>query len=140
MEPVCTWHRPLQVSRWPPMPVILIFQNWINAAMALHHLEGLDDRLKAVIKKSTELFEQLNKLPGIKISALPAGSNIFDLQVAGNVDLAKLRESLNKQYRIFMGGRRGNGPIKITVNESLLTRDNASVVEAFKASLANATV
>lgn len=116
-----------------------VYQNWINAAMALYHLEGLDDRLKTMVKKATELFDQLNQLPGIKISSFKGGSNIFDLQVAQHVNLAKLRETLNKRYNIFMPGRRGDDPIKLTVNETLLTRDNQQIVDAFKKSLASAT-
>lgn len=116
-----------------------VYQNWINAAMALYHLEGLDDRLKTMVKKATELFDQLNQLPGIKISSFKGGSNIFDLQVAQHVNLAKLRETLNKQYNIFMPGRRGDDPIKLTVNETLLARDNQQIVDAFKKSLASAT-
>lgn len=115
-----------------------IYQNWINAAMALHHLEGLDDRLKSMAKKATELFGQLNQLPGIKISSLKGGSNIFDLQIAKDVDLVKLKETLNKQHSIFIGGMRGDDPIKIQVNETLLARDNQQIVEAFKASLSRA--
>lgn len=116
-----------------------VYQNWINAAMALYHLEGLDDRLKTMVKKATELFDQLNQLPGIKISSFKGGSNIFDLQVAQHVNLAKLRETLNKQYNIFMPGRRGDDLIKLTVNETLLARDNQQIVDAFKKSLASAT-
>jgi threonine aldolase len=117
-----------------------IYQNWTNAAMALYHLEGLDDRLKAVVKKSAELFPQLNKLAGISITALKGGTNIFDLQVTKDIDLGKFRESLNKQYKIYIGGRRGNDPVKIMVNETLLGRTDQELVEAFKASLAKAKV
>lgn len=117
-----------------------MYQFWINAAMALHHLEGLEERLKAVAKKSTELFTQLNQLPGLTINTLKGGTNIFELQVAKEINLGKFRESLNKQFNIFMGGRRDNDPVKITVNETLLTRSNQLIVEAFKASLAKAKV
>lgn len=115
-----------------------MYQFWINAAMALHHLEGLDDRLKGVVKKSTELFTQLNKLPGLQINTLKGGTNIFDLQVTKEIDLAKFRDSLRKEYNIYMGGRRDNDPVKIMVNETLLSRDTQLIVDAFKVSLAKA--
>ncbi|MBO9565665.1 MAG: aminotransferase class I/II-fold pyridoxal phosphate-dependent enzyme [Niastella sp.] len=117
-----------------------MYQSWVNAAMAFHHLEGLDERLKKMALQAQELFGQLNGLPGIKISPLPNGSNIFYLETGNTVDLAKLRETLNKKYNIFMPGRRGNDPIRITVNESLLKRDNKSIVAAFKDSLQAAKV
>ncbi len=115
-----------------------IYHNWTNAAMAIYHLDGLDDRLKEVVKRSTSLFQQLNKLPGISITSLKGGTNIFHLQVTKDIDLAKLRESLGKQYKIYIDGRRGNDPVKITVNDSLLGRTDQELVEAFKASLAKA--
>lgn len=117
-----------------------VFQNWINAAMVMHHLDGLDGRLKQMASQALTLFEQLNRLPGIRINALPGGSNIFHLQLDAGIDLAKLRENLNKQHRIFLGNRRGNDPIGLTVNETLLLRDNARIVEAFQASLAKAKI
>lgn len=115
-----------------------MYQFWINAAMALYHLEGLEERLKAVVKRSAELFTQLNKLPGLQINALKSGTNIFELQVTKEIDLAKLRDALRKEYNIYVGNRQGNDPVKITVNETLLSRDTQLMVEAFKASLAKA--
>jgi threonine aldolase len=53
-----------------------MYSNWTNAAMALHRLEGVETRLKAAVAQSRELFEALNKIPGIKISALNSGTNI----------------------------------------------------------------
>ncbi|AXY72948.1 aminotransferase class I/II-fold pyridoxal phosphate-dependent enzyme [Paraflavitalea soli] len=115
-----------------------MYQFWINAAMALYHLEGLEERLKAVVKRSAELFTQLNKLPGLQINTLKSGTNIFELQVTKEIDLAKLRDALRKEYNIYVGNRQGNDPVKITVNETLLSRDTQLMVEAFKASLAKA--
>lgn len=117
-----------------------MYQNWVNAAMALHHLEGLDERLQRMAQQAQELFTQLNKLPGIKISPLPNGSNIFHLEMGNGVDLARLRETLNKKHHMLLPGRRGNEPVRITVNESLLKRDNKSIVAAFKEALQAAKV
>lgn len=117
-----------------------MYQSWVNAAMAFYHLEGLDDRLKKMAQQAQELFTQLNNLPGIKINPLPNGSNIFHLEPANTVDLAKLRETLNKKHNIFMPGRRGNDPVRLTVNESLLKRDNKNLIAAFKDALQAAKV
>ena len=86
-----------------------------------------------MVKKATELFDQLNQLSGIKINSFKEGSKCFDLQVDQHVNIAKLRETLGKQYKIFIPNFRGNSnPVKIMVNETLLKRDNQQIVEAFK--------
>jgi threonine aldolase len=103
------------------------FTSWGNAAMALHTLDGIEDRLKRSAEKAKELFAGLNKLPGIKISALPNGSNIFDLQVSG-IDPKLFNKALaDKNIRI----RADKGTSKIRVNETILRQGNAALLAAF---------
>lgn len=113
-----------------------VYQNWINAAMALHHLNGIDERLKTVARKSADLFAALNQLPGCTITPVKNGSNIFYLQTAKDIDANKLRDILAKKHDIHMLRRQGSDPIKLFVNETLLVRDNNSLVTAFKEALA----
>ena len=103
------------------------YSSWANAAMALHTLDGIEDRLKRSAEKAKELFAGLNKLPGIKITALPNGSNIFDLQVTG-IDPKLFNKALaDKNIRI----RADKGTSKIRVNETILRQDNAALLAAF---------
>ena len=86
-----------------------MYQFWINAAMALYHLEGLDERLKAVVKRSTELFTQLNKLPRFQASACarfifttrPACSSLRAIGPTDTGSTKNLNSSLcNKSFSI----------------------------------------
>ncbi len=110
-----------------------MYGNWANAAMALHKLEGLETRLKDVVSRSAELFALLNKIPGITITALNAGTNIYQLQLGKEVDAKKMNASLRNTYNIRIPlPPDSNSKSFITVNETLLYRDNNYIVEAFK--------
>lgn len=117
-----------------------VYQNWINGAMALHHLNGIDERLKTMAKKSADLFALLNQLPGCSITPIKNGSNIFYLQTAKDIDANRLRDILAKKHDIYLLRRQGSDPVKLFVNETLLARDNGSIVAAFKDALALAKV
>lgn len=114
-----------------------MYGNWANAAMALHRLEGLETRLKDVVSRSAELFALLNKIPGITITALNAGTNIYQLQLGKEVDPRKMNASLRNTYNIRIPlPPDSNSKSFITVNETLLYRDNNFIVEAFKKAMA----
>ena len=110
-----------------------MYQNWGNAAMALYQLEGIDTRLKLSREKADTLFARLNNLPGLKITSIPEGSNIFNLQVSKGGDFRKV---LLEQFAIRIGGPGEDGLIKLHVNESLLLRETDAIVQAFKTALA----
>ncbi len=67
-----------------------MFGNWLNAAMALHRLEGIEKRLQEAIRRSKEIFTSLNKIPGIKITLLEGGTNIFSMKLSKNIDAINL--------------------------------------------------
>ena len=62
-----------------------MFGNWLNAAMALHRLEGVEERLNDAIKRSKEIFSSLNQIPGFKISGIRGRNEyLFDASAARN--------------------------------------------------------
>jgi threonine aldolase len=112
-----------------------MYSNWSNAAMASHRLESIDERMKSVVSRSAEIFAALNKLPGIRIIALDGGTNIYELQLGKEIDGRKLQAVLRNDHFIRMSGPDKNNRIMITANETLLSRDVAAVVAAFKKAL-----
>jgi threonine aldolase len=104
------------------------FSSWGNAAMALHNLNGLEDRLKRSADKSKELFVGLNKLPGVKITAIPNGSNIFNMELTG-VDTRLFSKTLADKYQVMLRAQKGTTQIR--VNETLLKQDNQRIISAF---------
>ncbi|GAB4018745.1 threonine aldolase family protein [Spirosoma koreense] len=116
----------------------VVFMNWANAAMALHHLTGLDDRLKRTVTQANQLFAQLNGLPELKITSIENGTNIYNAQWAPTVDMKKFGEVLWTKHNIGLPGVNPNGAMKLMVNESLLTQSNDRILAAFKDAITSA--
>jgi threonine aldolase len=112
-----------------------MFGNWANAAMALNRLEGFEARLKNTVQKANELFDALNKIPGITIKALPGGTNMYSLTVSAKTNGAKMIDTLNTAYNIRIGRLNDKNERLITVNETLLYQDNNYIINAFKKSM-----
>jgi threonine aldolase len=113
-----------------------MYGNWANAAMALQRLNGLEARLKETVAKSQTLFSAINKLPGITITALDNGTNIYQLQLGENIDGKKMQLALRNDFNIRMPFADANNKLMLTVNETLLYRDNDFIIAAFKKALA----
>jgi threonine aldolase len=109
-----------------------MFGNWSNAAMALHRLEGMEARLKQAIQQSTAFFESVNGIAGLKVAPLPGGSNIYALQLDKTIDGKKFQAFLNKEYRIVIPRPDAANQSLVSVNETLLYRDNAFLTDAFR--------
>jgi threonine aldolase len=112
-----------------------MYGNWTNAAMALHRLEGFETRMQNMVARANEIFTALNKLPGIKISALPNGTNIYSLELSSKINGAKMRDMLNKTYNIRIGRLNENNQGLLTVNETLLYQDSNFIINAFTKSI-----
>lgn len=108
-----------------------LFTSWPNAAMALYHLQGIDERLQLVAKKSNELFSLLKQIPEIQIKEFPDGTNTRALQVSNRLNLTKFKDSLRENF-ITTGVQQPDGSIRIKVNETLLLQDNTTILEAFR--------
>ena len=110
-----------------------VFGAWPNAAMALHRLEGLEDRLREAISRSRIIFEGINAIPGLKVTALEGGTNIYPFSVTTPVDGTRLQQRLNKEFNIRIPPPNDKGMTTLTVNETLLYREPAAIISAFRA-------
>ncbi|MBD2754089.1 threonine aldolase family protein [Spirosoma validum] len=108
------------------------FMSWTNAAMALHHLAGLEERLKRSVLQGKQLAGQLNELPEIKITPVAGGTNISNAQLSPAIDPKKLSETLWQTHQIALPVAKADGSFKLMVNDSLLNRTNDQLVTAFK--------
>jgi threonine aldolase len=117
-----------------------MYGNWANASMALHRLEGLETRLQKAVTASTALFAALNKIPGITITPLNNGTNIYQLQLGKAVDGKKLQAALRGSYNIRIPFPDTTNRIMLTVNETLLYRDVDYITAAFKKSMASVSL
>ena len=111
-----------------------MFGNWLNAAMASYKLDGIEERLQQAIKRSKEIFDSLNQIPGMKASPLVGGTNIYTIKFPAGLKGKEFGEHLNN-YFIRMPRPDANGDAKISVNETLLYREAKYVIDAIKDSL-----
>jgi threonine aldolase len=112
-----------------------MYEFWPQAAMALHNLEGFEQRIKEAADKANDLFASLNSLPEIKINPLKNGTNIFDMKFAEKVSGKKFSETMSQKHGITISGNMREGVGRITVNESVLHRDNKDLLASFKDAL-----
>jgi len=109
-----------------------MFSNWTNAAVALHHLEGLEERLNKVRLKATDLIKSFNAL---NISITPAvknNTNMFYLKFLQQVDIKKVIANLKDKHNIVLQSPNQEGIIRITINDSLLLQENEKIIGSFK--------
>jgi len=109
-----------------------VFQSWNNTSIALHYLNGINERWIEVVKTSQKIISELNKIVGIRITSLKNGTNIYDLKLSENLSLKKLAIYLYNEHNIWLGRANEEGIVKFTVNESLLTRDSNDILDAWK--------
>lgn len=108
-----------------------MYSSWTNAAMALHRLEGMENRLLEAKKRAEEIFAALNKIPGTSISPLEGGTNIYAMQLGKATDGRKMQQILNKEYNIRMAPPNEKNKTLLTVNETLLYKDAGYVINSF---------
>jgi threonine aldolase len=117
-----------------------MYGNWANAAMALHRLEGIEDRLKRTISLWEQVMNELNKSGGIKINALPNGTNIYTAELSKTIDGRKFQQTLAKDFNIRMPPPDKDNRVYMTVNETLLYREPSYIIDAFKKTFNTAKV
>jgi threonine aldolase len=111
-----------------------MFGNWLNAAMALHRLDGFEERLQKAIAGAKNIFAELNKVNGVSITSIDGGTNIYRMKFpAGTIPQKFFEELLKYQVRMPRPGEKGEA--LITVNETLLYREPDYIVNAVKEAL-----
>ena len=108
-----------------------VFQSWPNTAVALHYLEGINERLLEVSIKANQLIKELNNFDEVKISKLTNGTNIHFLNLSSKVSLKKLANYLHEEHQISLGRANEKGIVNFAINESLLNQDVKEIIAAW---------
>lgn len=109
-----------------------MYSNWPNAAMALLQLDQIEERLKQVKQRATELFAALNQVAGVRITTLPDGTNMYPLRLDSSINGKLFHEIAGKEFNIRFPRLNDRNETILTVNETLLLRDTANLLGAFK--------
>ena len=113
-----------------------MFSNWTNAAMVLHRLDGVEDRLKRAITASKIIFDALNG-SGIKVTPLENGTNIHRFTLDKTVEGGKFVAALAKE-NIIISSMNNENETAITINETLLYREPKKITDTFLSALKTA--
>ena len=109
-----------------------MLRNWSNTAMALHYLNGIDDRWNLLLQTASYFISELNKLNGVEINPIENGSNIYDLKLSDEINLNQLTDYLYSTHNISLGRSNEEGLIKFKINLTLLERDIKEILNACK--------
>ena len=112
-----------------------MLRSWSNTAMALHYLNGIEERWNHLLQTASYFISELNKLDGIRITPLKNGSNVYDLKLADEINLAELTDHLYSTHNISLGRANEDGIVKFKVNETLLSRDIEEILYAWKSGI-----
>jgi threonine aldolase len=107
-----------------------LFHAWPFAAIALHYLDSIDERLRLTKERTEELMVLLNKMKNFGFKPLPGGTNTYNLGIPMSADPQKFRQLLFDNEKITLGAVGDRGYIACTVNESILKRPAAEIAEA----------
>ncbi len=109
-----------------------LHQVWPYAAVALHYLEGFQDRYSKAVSMGEELIKKLDNHDSFEIQRIQNGTNIFKVTVKG-IAPKVFAENLKKNG-IIARPNETNG-FNLLVNESLLKSNVPALVNGFVSSL-----
>ena len=102
---------------------------WPFALVALHYLNGFDDRYSQAVRTSEEWIRALAKQDRFTITRVPVGTNLFRLQVRGT-DAAAFQKRLAERG-VRIPAPQGD-TFLIGVNETINRTTAVALIDAFK--------
>jgi len=107
---------------------------WPLAAVALHYIEGFEERFAAGVRMSEELLPMLDAIGRLRVERIPNGSNVFMLYVDRD-DLDAVRDRLAEQGIVVPGPATEFQGFRLNVNETLARRPAVETASAFEMAL-----
>jgi threonine aldolase len=104
---------------------------WPLAAVALHYIEGFEERFAAGVRMSEELLPMLDAIAPLRVERIPNGSNVFMLYVDRD-DLDAVRDRLAGQDIVVPGPAAEFQGFRLNVNETLARRPAVETASAFE--------
>jgi len=109
---------------------------WPLAAVALHSIDGFQERFAAGVEAGRAVKPALNELGGLRVEEIADGSNVFKLHVEAG-DPARLRSGLRERGLLLPGPNANFRGFALGVNESWVRRPAEEIVGVFREVLGN---
>jgi threonine aldolase len=106
---------------------------WPSAAVALHYLEGFDQRFRKAIDVSEDVARRLSAHQRFTVTREPAGTNLMRV-IARTPDPQAFRQKLAAR-RVLLGAPGANGAFLVAANETLNRMSADEIADAFVSSL-----
>lgn len=103
----------------------------LSAALALNGLKDFEAGSQATVSKSKELINLLAKIPGVKVSRYPDGSNIIPIEFPNTVNLHKLYKNLSSKGVFINPETNIHNTIHLTINMTILRKSNEELLKIF---------
>lgn len=110
-----------------------IYQNWMNAAVALEKLKTIEETLLLVVEKANRVVKGLDELEKVEVKAVESGTNIYTIKIAKGVDKEAFIKKLVRLYQIEMIPLNDQNESILMMNETILNCPSSRIIEAFAA-------
>lgn len=108
----------------------LVYGAWMSAAVALHSLEGFDDRFRRVAAASEEFLRLIGRDERVRVERIPSGTNIARAHLATD-DLLAVSKRLEASRIVVRQTEKGSRTLLLQFNESMLQRPAAELARDF---------
>ncbi len=99
---------------------------WESALVALHYLDGFEERYQRAVSSGDELLRRLDQ-KGIRVYRMEAGTNVFQVDLPSTPG-PEFKKRLADRG-IMIGQPPAQGPVAIQVNETILRRPPEEIAE-----------
>jgi threonine aldolase len=103
-----------------------VLHAWESAAVALHYLDGFEDRYQRAVRSGEELLGRLEQKK-IRVHRMEAGTNVFLLDFPSAPDAGFQKRLADRG--IMIAPPPAQGPASIQVNETILRRSPEEIAE-----------
>lgn len=103
-----------------------VLHAWESAAVALHYLDGFEERYQRAVRSGEELLGRLEQ-KNIRVHRMEAGTNVFQLDFPSRPDVGFQKQLADRG--ITIGLPPAQGPVVVQVNETILRRSPEEIAE-----------
>ena len=103
-----------------------VLHGWESAAIALHYLDGFEDRFQKARRGGEDLLRRLEEKK-VRVDRMAAGTNIFRVELPSQPDPGYQKRLADRG--IMIGKPSAQGAVDIQVNETILRRPPEQIAQ-----------